>query len=79
MDLLATEGPILLGYAALAAILGILALIVVLADPATRARRARNRAARRARHIAAGCSVCATRADADVDAWLDYPTAGGPR
>ena len=86
MDLIRTEGPALLGYLALAGVLAVFVFITYLASSECRDRRARNRAARQRRHAAAGCDVCRLRLDtdaaaqreaqADVDAWLDYPQAG---
>lgn len=54
-SLAATEGPIVLGYLAVAVVLGIAAAIVVLLDDKTRATRRRNRLIRHAR---AGCALC---------------------
>lgn len=54
-DLIRTEGPALLGYAALAVILGLGVLVTYLASEDARAMRRHNR---RVRHARAGCSVC---------------------
>lgn len=61
MDLISTEGPILLGYLALAAVVAAGGFVMLLLEPAVRARRARNRTARIRRHAAAGCQVCIIR------------------
>lgn len=79
MDTLASELPAVLGYLALAVILAVGVVITILAQ------RARRNYVRR--HARRGCGICRLRltleeqqaADADVDAWLDYPTAGGAR
>lgn len=78
MDTITSELPAVLGYLALAVVLAIGALVTVLAQ------RARRNA--RVRHARRGCAICRLRletdqaaqreAQADVDAWLDYPQAG---
>lgn len=76
MDLLASELPAMLGYLALAVILAVGVLLTVLAQ------RARRNYVRR--HARRGCGICRLRltleeqqaADADVDAWLDFPQSG---
>ena len=57
MDLISTEGPILLGYLALAAVVAAGGFVMLLLEPATRDRRRRNRLARVRRHAAAECNV----------------------
>lgn len=61
MDLIATEGPALLGYLAFAAIVGALTFLTYLSSNECRDRRARNRRARAERHAASGCRVCYLR------------------
>lgn len=73
-SLLATEGPIVLGYLAVAGTALIFAALAVIFDPETRARRIANAAARAHRR-----KLAEAAADLDTDALLDYPTAGGPR
>lgn len=80
MDTITSESelPAVLGYLALAVVLALGVLVTVLAQRARR--NARIRCARR------GCAICRLRLDtdaaaqreaqADVDAWLDYPQAG---
>lgn len=78
MDTITSELPALLGYLALAVILALGVLVTVLAQ------RARRNA--RIRHARRGCAICRLRLDtdraaldraqADVDAWLDYPQGG---
>lgn len=77
MDTITSELPALLGYLALAVVLALGVLVTVLAQ------RARRNA--RVRHARRGCAICRLRLDteaadraaqADVDAWLDYPQGG---
>lgn len=64
-DLIRTEGPALLGYAALAVLLGLGVLVTYLAGNDARAMRRHNRTVRHAR---AGCAVCRLRLETTATA-----------
>lgn len=64
MGIIATEGPILLGYAVVAVAVFALAAIVVILDPETKARRARNAAARAHRRELEARGITLVRNDA---------------
>lgn len=89
-SLITTEGPLILGYLTLALVLGVGTIVVGLLDAKTHATRRRNRVIRHARAGCSVCRAtlridalgshlalleAEDVAEADVDAWLDYPTA----
>lgn len=63
MDLLTTEGPALLGYAAFAALIGSATFATYLTSSPVAATRRRNRAVRHARK---GCAVCRLRLEVEA-------------